>query len=89
MPVSGNPLSALDARRIDICDDDELRFWTREFGVGNGELYEAIHAVGTSARFVRAYLQETAGSGRWVQAEGATPSQLRMHDRVDRNQRRG
>ena len=65
MASPGPSLSNLHQRRIDISDDDELRFWMRELGVGPGELYEAIQAVGTSARFVRAYLVDTAGAGRW------------------------
>jgi hypothetical protein len=65
MASSGSSVSNLHQRRIDISDDDELRFWMRELGVGPGELYEAIQAVGTSARFVRAYLNDTAGTSRW------------------------
>jgi hypothetical protein len=65
MAVPAISYAALDQRTIDISDDDELRFWTREFRVGSGELYEAIRAVGTSARFVMAYLSDTADSGRW------------------------
>jgi hypothetical protein len=65
MALSGPSFSSLQQRRIDISDDDELRFWMRELGVGPGELYEAIQAVGTSARFVRAYLIDTADVSRW------------------------
>jgi len=61
MAVSTNPLSALGQRRIDVCDDDELKFWTRELGVGSDELYEAIRVVGTAAHFVRAYLGKGVG----------------------------
>jgi len=88
MAVSGNPLSVLDRRRIDVCDDDELSFWTREFGVGNGELYEAIRTVGTSVRFVRAYLQQTTGSARWAHGEGRGISQQEISDGVNRLQPR-
>jgi hypothetical protein len=65
MALSGPSVSSVHHRRIDISDDDELRFWMRELGVGPGELYEAIQAVGTSARFVRAYLNDTASVSRW------------------------
>jgi len=65
MVPPGASLSSLQHRRIDISDDDELRFWMRELGVGPGELYEAIQAVGTSARFVRAYLNDNAAASRW------------------------
>lgn len=63
--ASSGSVSSLHHKRIDISDDDELRFWMRELGVGPGELYEAIQAVGTSARFVRAYLNDTADVSRW------------------------
>ncbi|MBC9033171.1 DUF3606 domain-containing protein [Sphingomonas sp. JC676] len=65
MASSASSVSSLHRRRIDISDDDELCFWMRELGVGPGELYEAIQAVGTSARFVRAYLNDAAGVRRW------------------------
>jgi hypothetical protein len=65
MVSPGPSFANLHQRRIDISDDDELRFWMRELGVGPGELYEAIKAVGTSARFVATYLNDTAGSTRW------------------------
>jgi hypothetical protein len=65
MVLPGPSFANLHQRRIDISDDDELRFWMRELGVGPGELYEAIKAVGTSARFVRAYLNDNADAARW------------------------
>jgi hypothetical protein len=65
MAPSGPSFSNQRQRRIDISDDDELRFWMRELGVGPGELYEAIQAVGTSARFVQGYLNDTADVSRW------------------------
>jgi len=49
---------SLRHRHIDITDDDELRFWMREFGVSAAELYHALRAVGSSAHFVHAYLAE-------------------------------
>lgn len=70
MAVAANPLSALHQRRIDVCDEDEVRFWTRELGVGRDELYNAIRVVGTAAHFVRAYLS-SAGS---VHLEGSVDS---------------
>lgn len=52
----------LRSKRIDISDDDELRFWMREFGASPEELYVALKAVGSSARFVGEYLADTKSS---------------------------
>lgn len=56
---------ALRSKRIDVSDDDELQFWMREFGVSPVELYDAVIAVGSSARLVGLYLRDVpAGSAR-------------------------
>lgn len=47
-----------DAKRIDIHDSHEIRNWCQAFGCTVEELKDAVGAVGTWARDVRAHLKE-------------------------------
>jgi hypothetical protein len=53
---------ALRRRRINIADDNGLQFWLRKFSVSAEELYSAMMAVGSAARFVDEYLRDTQRS---------------------------
>ena len=45
-----------DRSRVDLSEDYERYYWTREFGVTEGELEEAVHAVGDWVEKVREHL---------------------------------
>jgi hypothetical protein len=47
---------AQDYWRINLREEWEIRFWTREFGCSDGALREAVTAVGDCAGDVRAHL---------------------------------
>jgi hypothetical protein len=51
---SGSP----DSRRINIDQEHEVRYWTREMNVSSDELREAVQAAGTSVEAVRNYLKK-------------------------------
>ena len=42
--------------RIDVSEDDELRYWTKELGVSADELKSAVQKVGPMAKDVREHL---------------------------------
>jgi hypothetical protein len=42
--------------RIDVHEDYELRYWTKELGVSPDELKSAVQKVGPSAKAVREHL---------------------------------
>lgn len=42
-----------DRDRIDMSDPDEVRNWTKSFGVSKEELQRAVEAVGNTADKVR------------------------------------
>ena len=46
----------VDPNRIELIEDHELRFWTREFGCSAEHLLDAIEAVGVGANAVGEYL---------------------------------
>lgn len=46
----------VDSERIDLSDDDELRYWTTRLGCDAEQLIVALQAVGVSAAAVCAYL---------------------------------
>jgi hypothetical protein len=48
--------TALDRRLINLEQDYEVRYWTKEFGCTEAELHEAVAAVGRTAEKVREYL---------------------------------
>ena len=47
-----------DRNRIDLDQDYELRYWTRELGVTEQELKQAVRAAGTQIETVRRYLDK-------------------------------
>jgi len=47
-----------DRNRIDLDQDYELRYWTRELGVTEEELKQAVRAAGTQIDTVRRYLDK-------------------------------
>ena len=46
-----------DRDRIDMSDPDEVRNWTKSFGVSKEELQRAVEAVGNTADKVRQHLR--------------------------------
>lgn len=47
-----------DSKRINIHENYEVEYWTKEFGVTAEKLKQAVAAVGTSAEAVREYLKK-------------------------------
>ena len=47
-----------DGKRIDVDQDYELRYWTKELGVTEQELKQAVRAAGTQIETVRRYLDK-------------------------------
>ena len=47
-----------DRKRIDVDQDYELRYWTKELGVTEEELKQAVRAAGTQIDTVRRYLDK-------------------------------
>ena len=47
-----------DGKRIDVDQDYELRYWTKELGVTEQELKQAVRAAGTQIDTVRRYLDK-------------------------------
>lgn len=47
-----------DRRRISLSQDYEVRDWSKKFGVTSEQLKQAVHAVGTDAGKVEAYLKD-------------------------------
>lgn len=45
-----------DRARINVNEAHELRYWTKELGVTEAQLKEAVNAVGVSAAAVRKHL---------------------------------
>jgi hypothetical protein len=45
-----------DRTRINVEQDYEVRYWTREFGITEDELKQAVRAAGTQVETVRRYL---------------------------------
>ncbi|MNQ00301.1 hypothetical protein D3C85_129480 [compost metagenome] len=50
-----------DRSRINVNEPHELRYWTKELGVTEDQLRDAVNAVGVSATAVRAALQGNSG----------------------------
>jgi hypothetical protein len=50
---SGSP----DSRRINMDQEHEVRYWTKELGVTPERLREAVQAAGTSVDAVKKHLQ--------------------------------
>ena len=49
-------LHAQDHWRVNLSENWEIRFWSREFGCSEHNLRRAVDAVGSNAGRVRAYL---------------------------------
>jgi hypothetical protein len=49
-----------DYRRVNIHEEHELNYWTKEFGVSKKELKKAVMEVGTSAEAIKKYLNESS-----------------------------
>ncbi|MCQ6957084.1 DUF3606 domain-containing protein [Mucilaginibacter aquariorum] len=47
-----------DSKRINIHEDHEVSYWTKELNVSKEELIEAVDSVGTSVDSVRQYLKK-------------------------------
>jgi hypothetical protein len=45
-----------DRDRINLSEDYEIQYWTRELGVSERELRAAVDAVGNTSRAVRDHL---------------------------------
>jgi hypothetical protein len=46
-----------DRSRINVTEDYELQYWSKEFGVSPDELMKAVESVGVSTDKVRAHLE--------------------------------
>lgn len=57
MPDDRNNIGSADRNRINLSEEYEIRVWTKSLGVSEGELREAVDAVGNSVDSVRAYLK--------------------------------
>jgi len=47
-----------DFRRVNIYEEHELNYWTKEFRISEKELKVAVMEVGISAEAVKKYLEE-------------------------------
>jgi len=50
------PPHAQDHWRVNLAEEWELKFWSREFGCTENDLRKAVEAVGTNAGTVREHL---------------------------------
>ncbi len=57
MPDNLEDRGAQDRARINVHEEHEVRYWTKELGVTKEALEAAVSAVGVSAEKVRKYLQ--------------------------------
>lgn len=58
--ISGSP----DSLRINVEQEYEDRYWTKELDVSPQQLREAVQAAGTSADAVKTHLKRTAKRAR-------------------------
>ena len=56
-----------DRSRVNVNEDWELRYWTKEFGVSEQQLRDAVKKVGVSADAVRKELQQMGYSLRFAE----------------------
>jgi hypothetical protein len=49
-----NERGPADAMRVNVNQEHEVRYWTREFGCSERQLREAVEQVGVMAQAVRA-----------------------------------
>jgi len=47
-----------DRVRINVNEDHELHYWTKELGVNEQQLKEAVKAVGVSVKAVKEHLKK-------------------------------
>ena len=47
-----------DRARINVNEDHELRYWTKQLGVSEQQLKEAVKAVGVSVEAVKQHLKK-------------------------------
>jgi len=47
-----------DRVRINVNEDHELHYWTKELGVSEQQLKEAVKAVGVSVKAVKEHLKK-------------------------------
>lgn len=45
-----------DRDRINLSEDYEVQYWTKEFGISEKELRDVIQAVGNTSKAVREHL---------------------------------
>ncbi|MFE0843117.1 DUF3606 domain-containing protein [Achromobacter insolitus] len=48
-----------DHSRINVNEDHEVRYWSKELGISEDQLRESVKAAGVSAEAVRKYLGKT------------------------------
>ena len=58
MPDNKAKTRPQDAKRINVNEDHEVRYWTKELGVSTEELKAAVKKAGTSAEAVRKELKK-------------------------------
>lgn len=63
MATNNRERGPVDSERVDLSEDDELRYWTTRLGCTAEQLVVALQAVGVSAAAVGAYLCADAQSG--------------------------
>ena len=56
MATNNRERGPVDSERVDLSEDDELRYWTTRLGCTAEQLVVALQAVGVSAAAVGAYL---------------------------------
>jgi hypothetical protein len=55
---SKEKIGSPDRERINVNEDYELQYWSKEFGITHDELIAAVKAAGTSVKDVKAYLNK-------------------------------
>ena len=55
---SKNKVGSPDRDRINVNEDYEVQYWTKELGISAARLREVVKAAGTSAKAVREYLNK-------------------------------
>jgi Protein of unknown function (DUF3606) len=56
MPDDKTKTGPADANRINVHEDYELRYWTKQLGVTTDRLKDAVRAVGPMVRDVKSHL---------------------------------
>lgn len=55
---SKEKIGSPDRERINVNEDYELQYWSKELGITRDELIAAVKAAGTSVKDVKAYLNK-------------------------------